>query len=209
MRLLAPAILLLAGAALTACAGAPPAGSPAAPAERPANAAPPRSAALPPPLLAEWPEDDQWQDLLAVGLVRWKSYGLPFYGPGPGWRAENGVLTLASDDEVSPDLATSEALGNFALRFEFRGQGGLVVRAQDGPRCAAATGAALALAPAAGAAAEAWRRAAVVARGPRVEFWLDGRRVQTVEAPPSGRIVLENGPGALEFRRVQLCPLPH
>lgn len=181
-----------------------------------------------PALLAAAPaaNDPRWKDLLAGGLVQWKSYGLPLVGPGPGWTLEGGVLTLAKEDEVTPDLMTRDSYGDFVLSFEYQAEpeanSGVMYRVDENRKMAYWNAVEFqVLDPAyrdeeSGEPADAlhaagavyglyptrldlirpnpeWNTGMVVAKGTRIEHWLNGVRIaayDTAGADYNGRIAL-------------------
>ena len=177
----------IAAAALVAC-GAPEAGTPDAETPNAATAS----------------TMTGWTDL--TDLAAWRGYDRPDLPSG--WRNQDGMLTFVPGGEGG-DIITREQFADFELELEWRveaaGNSGIFYRAienddrvynnapemqvlddaghNDGRSPLTSAGALYALYPAPDGVVKAageWNQVRIVARGPRIEHWLNG--VKVVEA---------------------------
>ena len=127
-----------------------------------------------------------------------------------GWQARDGLLVFDPSAGEGGDLVTRESFGDFELELDWRvepgGNSGIFYRADedpdviwhhapemqildddahaDGDNPATSAGAAYALYPATEDVvrpAGEWNRVRIVARGPRIEHWLNGTKIVEYE----------------------------
>lgn len=152
--------------------------------------------------------EQNWQVLFdGTDLGRWR--GFRRQDVPAGWRTENGVLAFVPG-EGGGDLITREQFGDFELELEWKaspgGNSGIFYRATeqydeiywsaaeyqvldnaghpDGRSALTSAGANYALyAPAVDASRPAgeWNHARIVARGARVQHWLNGKKIVDYE----------------------------
>ena len=153
--------------------------------------------------------DTAWRSLLeGSSLAGWRAY--KGTGMHPQWRAADGVLTVAGKGGDAGDIITVDQFGDFELELEWKvqrgGNSGIFYRAAEsaervyetapeyqvlddarhpnGKVALTRAGAAYGLyAPTTSAVKPAgeWNAARIVARGSRVEHWLNGQKVVDYE----------------------------
>lgn len=155
---------------------------------------------------ASAPATQDWKNLIDPTMSAWRGYRQP--GMPPEWTVENGVLSKVKSTN---DIVTRDEYANFELEWEWKihegGNAGVFYRgteefqkiyftapeyqllddanAPDGKSRLTSAAANYALYPApAGVvkAADQWNSSRIVARGARVEHWLNGQKVVEYEA---------------------------
>jgi hypothetical protein len=152
-------------------------------------------------LLTPEEEAGGWRLLFdGQSLDQWRSYKEP--EPDDGWASENGCLTLVG---YAGDLITRKQFGDFELKLEWRiseaGNSGIFIRGDESGRNIHHTGFEMQVLDNAGHSDAKnpshragafydmivpdhdtsqpvgyWNRVHIIARGPEVEFWLNGRQ---------------------------------
>jgi hypothetical protein len=208
--------------------------------------------------LGRFEEDAGWTQLFdGASTAGWRGIGADAF-PSAGWEVSEGCLHRKAG-ERGGDLVTTREFGDFELEFEWRvapgANSGLKYRVRDEPGLGAAFGpeyqvlddgahengaspktSAGALYDVAAALKSApplvggFNRARIVARGARIEHWLNGERLVDVElgstswaaqiadskfkgrtdfaSPGPGRIALQDHGDEVWFRNLRLRELP-